>query len=578
MRPVWIAAVDGQPEYDWARTAWDQAEATEGAWFDAPLAEAMVAYWPTWSRLTVDRFAGEPFHLSLWQEIVLRLLVGWKVPTEVMDGRTRQSMTLQTRLFRRLMIWVPRKNGKSEFLAALALMFFVMDGVVKGEGYVFARKEEQAAVVFGRMADMIGHSPLLKAELISNAKAIFSPALRAKFELLTGSENGLHGKSPSVIVGDEMHEWKSLVISDTLRQGSGGRLQPIELYASTAGVKAGGHSAGEELYEEAKAIVERGKVDASTLAVIFAANDNDDPADEATWRKANPNLGLAPTIGFMRQELAKALGNPRKMATFKCYHLGIWADAYSRWLPMKKWDACAPDKKAWLAYPEMLKGRTCWAAFDVSSTTDITALILVFPPCDEDLHWRVLCRFWIPEDQVENRVAEGAPVDKFIAAEAMETTPGDFVDQNVVGRAIQEAVRDYDVQLVGFDPWNARKLVTDLMTPGAIPDSDAPAIDAMLFIEMRQGILTLGEPSKHLERLVFEENFDHGGQPVLRWMAAHTVIHFDRNLNFMPAKDKSADKIDGVVASVMAVGLALSGEAAEASPWEDPDFQMARAS
>jgi phage terminase large subunit-like protein len=185
--------------------------------------------------------------------------------------------------------------------------------------------------------------------------------------------------------------------------------------------------------------------------------------------------------------------------------------------------------------------------------------VLLFPPTDEDPHWRVLCRFWIPADQVERRVAEGAPIEKFLAAGAMETTEGDYVDQNVVGLAILEAARDYDVQKIGYDPWNAAKLYTDLTRDSGIEEG-VRGLDVELFQEMRQGIRTLGEPSKNLERLVFAGVFDHGGHPVLRWMAGNTVVHFDRNLNFMPAKDRSSEKIDGIVGCVMAVGLAITGE------------------
>jgi len=575
-RPDWLSKYDAR--FEWARVAWDVAASEPGAWFDHQLAEHVVADWPNWASLTLDRFAGVKFVLGDWQAMVVRLLVGWQLPIDILDPVTHAATQVHIRLFRRLMLWVPRKNGKSEFLAALALLFFVLDGVPQGEGYIFARKEDQARIVFDRMRSMIMNNVEFKAEIITYTKAFYVKQHAAKFELLSGSPEGLHGKSPTVIVGDEMHEWRSLVIADTLRQGTGGRLQPIELYASTSGRKsAAGLSAGEQLYGETLAIIDGRSRDPTTLAVVFAANDNDDPGDVATWRKANPNLGLSPTEHFLRQEYAKAKGNPRRLAEFKCYHLGIWADETSKWLPLKKWDACAEDAAAWRDYPELFKSRLCYMAFDVSSTRDVTALVLVFPPTDEDPRWRIICRFWIPEDRVAERVAEGSPVDQFIASEAMETTEGDFVDQNVVGMAVLEAVRDYDVALIGYDPWNARKLFADLTTPSGMFEG-SPAIELTTFKEMRQGILTLGEPSKHFERLVFEERFDHGGHPVLRWMAGNVVVHFDRNLNFMPAKDRSADKIDGIVACVMAVGLALDGEGApETSPWEDPDFKLTRA-
>jgi phage terminase large subunit-like protein len=554
-RPQWLKDHDGDESYAWARTAWANAAATPGAWYDHQLADAVVEDWPNWATLTLDRFAGVKFKLGPWQELTVRLLVGWMIPIEILDPESHETRSIHIRLFRRLMLWIPRKNGKSEFLAALALLFFVIDGVPQGEGYVFARKESQAFIVFSRMAAMVKANEEFKSEVIAYQKSLYVKAFAAKFEVLSGSVEGLHGKSPTVIVGDEMHEWKSLVIVDTLRQGTGGRLQPIELYASTAGRRSNGTSVGEQLYDESRQIVDGRKIDPTTLVVIFAANDNDDPGDEAAWRRANPSLGLSPTLHFLRQEYAKALGNPRAMAHFKCYHLGIWADEVVRWIPLKKWDACAATKDGWKRYPETLRGRQCFLAFDISATTDVTALVLVFPPTDDDPKWRVLSRFWIPEDQVERRVAEGAPVDQFIAAGAMETTAGDYVDQNVVGEAILEACRDYDVQKIGFDPWNAAKLYTDLCADGGILDGVA-GLDESLFQEVRQGIRSLGEPSKHFERLVFAGAFDHGGQPVLRWMAGNTVIAFDRNLNFMPAKDRSSEKIDGVMASVMAVGLA----------------------
>lgn len=565
-RPDWLKAVDGDESYDWARTAWATAADQPGAWFDHQLADAIVADWPNWATLTLDRFAGVKFRLSVWQEITVRLLVGWMIPIDILDPRTHQATQIHIRLFRRLMLWIPRKNGKSEFLAALALLFFVIDGVPQGEGYVFARKESQARIVFNRMAAMIGNDPEFKAEVIAYSRSLYVKQLAAKFEVLSGSEEGLHGKSPTVIVGDEMHEWRSLVIVDTLRQGTGGRLQPIELYASTAGRKGNGGSVGEQLYEESRQIVDGRKIDPTTLVVIFAANDNDDPADPRTWRKANPNLGLSPTEHFLEQELRKALGNPRALAHFKCYHLGIWAEESVRWLPLKKWDACAGSKEGWKLYPETLKGRRCFLAFDVSATTDLTALVLVFPPTEDDPKWRVLSRFWLPEDQVERRESEGAPVTAWLKAEAIETTQGDYVDQNAVGLAILEAVRDFDVQLIGYDSWNAAKLIGDLQKTSGIFEG-SPALDAELFVEMRQGIRTLGEPSKHFERLVFAGLLDHGGHPVLRWMAGHVVVHFDRNLNFAPAKDRSRDKIDGIVAGVMAVGLACREE--EESGWSD---------
>ncbi len=552
--PEWLQAFEGQDEYAWAIKGWRDAAKVEGTWFDSALADAIVADWPRWARLTTDRFAGVPFKLLPWQELIVRLLVGWQVPVEVKDPYTHEDTIEHVRLFRKLLLWIPRKNGKTEFLAALGLLFFTMDGLVGGEGYVFARNEDQAKKPFGAMISMAASSPDLQTDFLGYKRSLYSKELRASIVLLTGAEDGKHGKNASVILGDEMHEWKSRTIENTLRQSTGARLQPIELYASTAGRKS--NLTGMGLWMESLAISEGRVFDPTTLVVMFAAPQEADYRDESAWRAANPSLGLSPTLAYLRREAANCADNPRAEMEFRCYHLNQWIDGEVRWLPAKKWTACAEDQAAWLRFPELFRNRKCFGAFDVSATQDITALVWVFPPTEDDPKWRCISRFWVPEETLAARILKdnSAGYDNFVRSGALETTPGDCVDQNYVAKAIKEGLTAFDVQKIGFDPWNATKLVTDLQADG---------VEAEKFVEMRQGTQTLGEPSKAFERLIFAGEFDHGGQPVLKWMAGHVVVKFDENLNFKPSKGKSADKIDGIVACVMAVGLALAPEEQE---------------
>ena len=552
--PEWIRAAADDLGYDWARLAWRRAASVPGAWFDAAKADAAVRIWPTVFRLTNDRFAGKPFHLLFWQEVIVRLLVGWKVPVEVADEDTGAVRFEHVRLFRRLMLWVPRKNGKSEFLAALSLLFFALDGPFGGEGYIFARDEKQARRAFDKMKSMVSFSPQLQKSVKVYKSSLWVQEIQAKFELLTGKAEGKHGPSPSVIFGDEMHEWRSDDMMTFLRQGTGTRLQPIELYASTAGLKS--NRTGWALWEESCGILDGRIEDASTLVVIFAADPAADWTDEEVWRRPNPSLGRSPTIAFLRREAAIAKDNPRAEANFRRYHLNQWVEATVRWLNLKKWDACTSDPEAWARYAaadcNLLRGRKCFGALDVSSTQDVTALLWLFPPCPEDEAWRLACRFWVPEETVDRRVRQDrVPYDRWVASGAMSTTPGDYVDQSFVQAAIGDGLGLYDVAAIGFDPWNARKLYTDMVNDG---------MDAALMVEMRQGIRTLGEPSRHFERMVYAGDLDHGGHPVLRWMAGNAEVRFDENMNFMPAKKTSAEKIDGIVAAVMAAGLAMAGE------------------
>ncbi len=569
--PDWLKAVEDDPAYAWAINAWRKAAAQPGAWFDARKAELVVQHWPQWFKLTTDRFAGKSFRLLLWQEIVVRLLVGWKRPSEQIDAETGQPIIEQVRVFSRLLLWVPRKNGKTEFLAALALLFFVFDKRLAGsEGYCFARDEDQARIPFGRMKAMLNANNALTGgatpRVTMTAKGIFLPETQSLFQLLSGKPDGKHGRMPQVIFGDEMHEWESRDMEETLRQGTGNRLEPIELYASTAGIKS--RKVGYQLFEETQAIASGVSDDASTLAVIFAAAPDDDWRDEAVWKRANPTLGIAPTWDYLRKEAAKAKGNPRAEAAFRRYHLNQWVENLARWLPADKWAACAPDAGAWKSRAEKLVGRRCFGAVDAAGNLDISALVWLFPPIEGEESWIVLPRFWAPEATLQRRADQdrATPWLKWQAEGALETTPGEVTDQNHIAAAIRQGLDMFAVERLGFDPWNTHKLKSDLVNDGVEQD---------LIRDLRQGHQSLGEPSREFERLVFSGLLDHGGHPVLGWMAGNAVVRFDANMNFVPDRKRAADKIDGIAATVMALALAISGEEPCAvSPWDDPDYRM----
>ncbi len=554
--PAWLADVADDPDYAWAISGWNRAAAVEGAWFDHAKADKVVALWPTIFRLTNDRFKGVSFRLVKWQEITVRLLVGWKKPIEVIDPATHKPAVEHVRVFRRLDLWIPRKNGKSEFLAALAVLFFVLEKVQGAEAYVFGRNEDQGRVPFGKMQDIIREAEGLMEDSRGNErislhdKSIFLRETTSLCQLLTGAPDGKHGRSPTVIVGDEIHEWKTRDLADTLRQGTGARLQPIELYASTAGRKQ--NRTGFEWFEESMAIMRGDIDDPTTLVVYFGIGEEADWTDEKVWRQANPSLGLTPTLDYLRTEFKKAKGRPAQEAIFQCYHLNRWVDQLSGWIPRTKWTACA-GPTPWAELWKLHKGRKAYLACDVSSTRDLTALLVVLPPDDVHSKWIFIPLFWVPEDTLDERAEQDRRVDwkKWVKTEALRTTPGDSVDQSFVQQAITDACSQFDVMAFGFDPWNARKLAGDLQIDG---------MDAELQIEMRQGHQTLGGPTKEFERLIFAEKIEHGGHPVLAWMAGHCTVRFDVNLNYVPDKKNSLDKIDGIVAAVMGIGLAMNGE------------------
>lgn len=563
--PEWLTDVADDPLYQWAVSGWRRASSVPGAWFDHRKADAVVKRWPEIFRLTNDRFKGAPFHLLKWQEITIRLLVGWKKPIDVIDPRTQKPAVEHVRVFRQLDLWIPRKNGKSEFLAALGVLFFCLERVYGAEGYVFARNEDQGRVPFNKMKDIISEANGIMNDANGNArialfdKSIYVKETNSSCQLLTGSPDGKHGRSATVIVGDEIHEWKTKELADTLRESSGARLQYIELYASTAGRKQA--LTGYEWYEKSVSILRGDTEDDTTLVVHFAIDDEDDWTDEAVWKKANPSLGVTPTMDFLRTRFKEAKGRAALEARFRCYYLNQWVDSISSWIPRSKWQTNTLDAKSWPKLWDIHKGRKAYLAVDVSSTRDITALVVVIPPDDDHERWVIIPIFWVPEATLDQRAQDDRRIKwhDLVKSGALRTTPGDSVDQNFVLQATKDAFDHFDVQAWGFDPWNARKLAGDLQTEGMDPE---------LQVEMRQGAGTLGSPTKEFERLIFAEKVEHGGHPLLAWMAGHCCVRFDANLNYVPDKKNSNDKIDGIVATVMGVGLAMSVDAPEESFWE----------
>jgi phage terminase large subunit-like protein len=534
IRAQFLDGLAGDKRYAWALRAWDVAAAIDGNWFDAELADRVVKLWPTLFFNTEGRWAGKPFILAPWQEIIVRLLVGW---------RNAEGF----RHFRCLVLWVARKNGKSEFMAALALLFFVGDGERGGQAFNFARNEKQAAVIFKKAKAMISMSPALREAMKATKRTIYHPELNALWELLAGNAEGKHGLSASVIVGDEAHECVDDTMYTTLHQSTAARDQPIELLGSTAGHRNRGW--GWSLWEDCRAIMEGRLTQASTLVVIFAAAADAAIDDENAWADANPNLGISPKTEYLREECAKALENPRRENDFRRYHLNQWTDQVTRWISLSRWDTCTKDRDGWRTVRARMKGRSCFAALDLSSTRDVTALVYLFRPETDDEPWNVIFRFFVPEESAHERSrADRVEYDLWLAAGAMEATPGDVVDQEYIKAAILEDAKFFQIESVGFDPWNATKLSVELQDEG-VP-----------LIAMRQGIPTLGAPSKEFERLVYAGAIDHGGHPVMRWMVGNVAVRTDSNGNFKPDKEKSSEKVDGVVATVMALGLAIANE------------------
>lgn len=521
------------------------APAFAGAWFDRTLAQRCIQFFPKFLRHTEAEWAGRPFVPMLWEAVLVARTFGWRRPD-------------QTRVYRRVALWVARKNGKTELLAGLAILAIIVDREISGQGFALARDEKQARLVFAKMGKMISFNPVLAQQFeVYKSGLLYSP-LGTGFRPLSGNPDGKHGLSMTVMTVDEMHEIPDDLLYTFVHQSTAARRQPLEFMASTAGLK--GHSFGSEFYEHCEAVLAEPALDPSLLVVLFAAGEDDDWTAPATWEKANPGLGVTVKRDYLAEECAKAQKNPRLENNFRRYHLNQWVGQDTRWLQMHVWDRCGIAD--W-ADEASLAGRPCYGGLDLSSTRDLTALVWLFPPVGDEDVTRILCRFWLPAESLEERVRQDrAPYDRFERIGALMKTDGNAVDHGVVEAQIMADCETFSVQQIGFDPWAAHMLVLRLLEAGA----------PMLRVPQRYGILSA--PSKALETMLLRGEIDHGKHPVLRWMAQNVAVVTDQAGNIMPAKHKSSERIDGIAAVITALAtMPTPAEASPVSPWEDPAYE-----
>lgn len=522
--------------WDAEREVWYHGE----YWFDEDAAEAAVQFFPSYLRLTSGEWAGRPFELEDWQaDDIIRPLFGWKRP----DG---------TRRYRRCYVWVPRKNGKTELAAGVALLVLVGDGEEGGEVYSIASQGDQAAIVFNKATAMVGKSDALQEDLLCLKTAIYCSELNASFKPLAGSGKGKHGFAASGLIGDEIHEWTDSELYQFIHDSEGNRRQPLEFLISTAG-KKGGY--GAEVWDECEKICDGVLDDPSTLVVIYAADpEKDDWTKEETWYKANPNLGVSKKLDTMREDARRALQSPRLENNFKAYHLNIWTEQAVRWLPIDMaddegnrfgWNYCV-GPRTWQELEEEMAGFRCFSGIDLSSIADLTALCHWFPVQPGLDVPVVLPRFFKPEAHlVEHGKRDRLPYKEWADRKVLFATPGNVVDYAFLKSTLFADAKKFEIQNIAIDPFNATQTAIEIEQEG-------------LPIErFRQGFLSMSPPSKELERLVICNGFHHGDHPLLSQHARVVAVEQDPAGNIKPTKARSTQRIDGIVAQVNAIGVAV---------------------
>lgn len=478
---------------------------------------------------TKGTWARKKFELLEWQERIIRDLFG------VLKANGY-------RQFNTAYIEIPKKNGKSELAAAIALLLTCGDGEERAEVYGCAADRQQASIVFEVAADMVRMCPALNRRvkiLASQKRIIFTPT-NSFYQVLSAEAYSKHGFNIHGVVFDELHTQPNRKLFDVMTKGSGdARMQPLYFLITTAGTDT--HSICYEQHQKAKDILEGRKHDPTFYPVIYGAEDDEDWTDPAVWRKANPSLGE--TIGIDKVVAAcnSAKENPGEENSFRQLRLNQWVKQSIRWMPMQKWDLCK-----FPVSEKLLEGRTCYGGLDLSSTTDITAFVLVFPPEDEEDKFMILPYFWLPEETLDLRVRrDHVPYDIWQRQGFLHTTEGNVVHYGFIENFIDELGQRFHIKEIAFDRWGAVQMSQNLEGLG------------FTMVQFGQGYKDMSPPTKELMRLVLNQQIAHGGHPVLRWNMDNIFIKTDPAGNIKPDKEKSTEKIDGAVALIMALDRAI---------------------
>jgi len=490
---------------------------------------------------TKGSWAGKPFELIDWQEQIIRDIFGILKPNGY-------------RQFNTAYVEIPKKMGKSELAAAIALLLTCGDNEERAEVYGCAADRQQASIVFEVAADMVRMCPALnkRVKILASTKRLIYLPTNSFYQVLSAEAYSKHGFNIHGVVFDELHTQPNRKLFDVMTKGSGdARMQPLYFLITTAGDNV--NSICYEVHQKAKDLLAGRKHDATFYPVIYGAEEDDDWTDPKVWKKVNPSLGITVSIDKIKAACESAKQNPAEENSFRQLRLNQWVKQAVRWMPMEKWDKCA-----FKVDPEKLKGRVCYGGLDLSSTTDITAFVLVFPPVDEDDKFHILPHFWIPEDNLDLRVRrDHVNYDLWQKQGFLKTTEGNVVHYGFIESFIEELGTQYNIREIAFDRWGAVQMTQNLEGLG------------FTVVPFGQGFKDMSPPTKELMKLTLEEKIAHSGHPVLRWMMDNIFIRTDPAGNIKPDKEKSTERIDGAVALIMALDRAIRHGGNHGSVYDD---------
>lgn len=508
-----------------------------GAKFDASRVDKVLKVFSL-LRHTQGKWAGRPLNPDPWQvAYILAPVFGWVRRND--DGD-------YTRVVRRVYVDVPRKNGKTTIAGGIATYLTAADDEAGAQVYAVAAGKDQARFCFDPVKAMAEKSPALSQFVRTRQSRIIHEPSNSYFAVVSRVADLLHGANIHGAIIDELHVHATPDLVEAVETGTGSRTQPLVLIITTAddGRQTSVYARRREYVEQ---VARRALRDPTLYGAVWGATEADDPHTQETWQKANPGFGISPSREYLAQASNEAKQSPADLAKFLRLHLGLRTRQNTKYIEMAAW-----DRNASMVDEHVLAGRECYGGLDLAATSDLCALAWVFP--DGDGGYEVLWRQWAPEGALEalNRRTSGE-ADVWVRRGLLTLTPGTVADYAYIRAQINRDREKFDVRAVAYDPWNATALVTDLM------GDEAP------MIQMRQGLASMSAPTKELLRVVLEgtedrPRFRHGGNGLARWQVDNLGVEMDAAGNVKPSKKNSGDKIDAVVAAIMALDQAIRNE------------------
>jgi phage terminase large subunit-like protein len=510
-------------------------------------------------QLSQGEFAGRPFVLEGWELFIVWNLFGWyraKHPRWVAENFKGQiEDTSGTRRFRTSFVSISRKNGKTALAAGIGLYLAFADQEYGAEVYSAATKKDQAKICHDEATRMVEMSEWLREEggVATWRNNISQEHTYSKFEPLSADEKTLDGLRVHGGILDEVHAWKNSGVYVKLNRATSARRNPLIFMITTAGKTEESKFCWDQ-QEYTSKILDGIIEDDTWFGIIYSIDEGDDWRDETNWIKANPGLGVNKKFDYMRTEAARAAEMPTALNDFLQYDLNVWVRSEAKWMPMDHWRLCSGPVPA-LQLEDALIGRPCCVGMDLSSVSDLTSLLLSFPPTEADPLEYVLPFFFCPEDGIFKRSRnDRVPYDVWADQGYIIPTPGNITDQAFIMAKLGQLMQKFQIKRLMFDRWGSTKIITDLQSDlGFTVDMTTHERNGVpLLVQFGQGFVSMSPPMNDLLRVVLLHQLAHGDHPILTWNMDNLIARSDPAGNIKPDKEKSRERIDGGVTLIMA--------------------------